>query len=378
MISDTDRDYLLRAIDLASRGGRATAPNPRVGAVIVDGGEIIAESWHERAGGPHAEARALAAAGGRARGATAYVSLEPCAHHGKTPPCADALVRAGIVRVVVGLIDPDERVRGRGIERLEQGGVVVDRASGALQERASEAVEDYLVHRRESRAFVVHKAAVTLDGRIADREGRSQWISGPAAREHGRRLRDRYGAILVGIGTVKADDPRLLAPTGAGGGVFYRCVVDPGLDLPLEARILDPESRDQPVVVFARNDSDPTRRVRLEAAGAEVVGLPPGDEGLSPRAIAQDLGRRGVLGVIVEGGGRTAGRFFRAGLVDKLAWYLAPRLLGDPRAVPVLRSGACSLQAAWGGRIAETRRLGEDLFLTIYPQAARDSCSPDS
>lgn len=378
MISNSDREYLLRAIDLASRGGRGTAPNPRVGAVIVSQGEVVAESWHERAGSPHAEARALDAAGTRALGATAYVSLEPCAHHGKTPPCADALVEAGIGRVVIGLIDPDERVRGRGVERLEQGGVVVERASGTLRERAAEVVEDYLVHRRESRAFVLHKAALTLDGRIADREGRSQWITGPEARKHGRALRNRYGAILVGIDTARADDPALLASAGACAGPFHRCVVDPELDLPPGARLLASESGDQPVVVYARDDADAERRKRLEGAGAEVVGLDPEEGGLPPLAIAQDLARRGVLGVIVEGGGRTAGRFLRAGLVDKLAWYLAPRLLGDPRAVPVLAGGPCPLTAAWGGRIAETRRLGEDLLLTIYPDTARDPCSPDS
>ncbi|UCF67505.1 MAG: bifunctional diaminohydroxyphosphoribosylaminopyrimidine deaminase/5-amino-6-(5-phosphoribosylamino)uracil reductase RibD [Acidobacteriota bacterium] len=371
MISPGDEAHLLRALELAQRAGRATAPNPRVGAVVVSQGTIVGEGWHQRAGEPHAEHRALEQAGSAARGATLFGSLEPCSHRGRTPPCTEAILAGGISRVVVALLDPDPRVDGRGLARLRERGVDVELADGPLAQKAAEVVEDYLVHRRQQRSFCLVKLATTLDGRIADRSHGSQWVTGQAARARGRRLRDRYGAILVGAKTVRADDPELLPPTAEPqGGPFLRCVIDGALSVSPQARLLH-TGRWSPVLIYTskeRADADETRRASLEAAGAELVPLEAIDRRLAPQAVLRDLARRGVLGVIVEGGGETAGGFFRAGLVDRVEWFVAPRVLGDPDAVGAVQIGARMLPEAWRGRIAAVERVGEDVLLSLYPQ----------
>ncbi|MDQ7006835.1 MAG: bifunctional diaminohydroxyphosphoribosylaminopyrimidine deaminase/5-amino-6-(5-phosphoribosylamino)uracil reductase RibD [Acidobacteriota bacterium] len=364
----SDRSWLERAVELALRAGRATAPNPRVGAVLVAGDRVVGEGWHQRAGEAHAEALALARAGEAARGATAYVSLEPCAHHGRTPACVEALVAAGVRRVVVGAVDPDPRVRGRGIEELRRAGIEVSLARDTMADRARQAVEEYLVHREQSRSYVVLKVAASLDGRIADRRGDSRWITGPEAREHGRRLRCRYGAILVGVGTIAADDPRLLPPDGPQAGAFVRCVIDPTLRLDPACRLLAPADRWSPVIVYASDRAPAGRRRALESAGATVVPLGAEAEVLPVLEILRDLGRREVLGVIVEGGGRTAAAFLAAGLVDKIHWYLAPKLLVDAGARPAAHGGERRLGQAWQGRVAQTLPLGDDVLLTVYPR----------
>jgi diaminohydroxyphosphoribosylaminopyrimidine deaminase/5-amino-6-(5-phosphoribosylamino)uracil reductase len=367
-MSPEDRSHFGRALVLAARAGRAAAPNPRVGCVVVREGEIVGEGWHRRPGEPHAEIVALREAGDAARGATLYVTLEPCSHLGRTPPCAEAIVQAGIARAVVGMVDPDAQVRGRGLAALERAGVGVELAEGEAAEAARSELEDYLVHRDRGRSFVAAKTAATLDGRIGDREGRSRWITGPAAREHGRSLRDRYGAILVGAGTIRADDPRLMPPTGPEGGPFLRCVLDGRLSVPPEARVLQ-EGGWSPVVIYAREDAEVGRRIALEQAGATVVPLPPEDEtgGIDPAAVVSDLARRGVLGTIVEGGGRTLARFVAAGLVDKWYWYAAPRVIGDPASRAAVAGGPVALDRAWSGRIAGVRVLGDDMLITLYP-----------
>lgn len=370
MIRDDDRAHFLRALQLADRGGRWTAPNPRVGALVVRDGRVVGEGWHRRAGEPHAEALALEAAGEASRGATLYCSLEPCAHHGRTPPCTDRVIRGGLARVVVGVVDPDPRVRGAGLEALTQAGITVDLVTGDLARLAERAIEDYLVHRREGRAFVALKAAATLDGRIADRSSRARWITGQEARLHGRALRDRYGAIVVGAGTVEADDPILLPPGGAGEGgpPFYRCVVDGLAEVSPHCRLLVEPAQGSPVLIYTAADA-PHERVRaLESAGAEVVVSESAGGWVAPEAIVRDLGRRGVLGAVVEGGGRTHGAFLDAGLADKLYWYLAPAVLGDPESIPSVASGARALEEARRFRIADVIRLEDDLLLALYPR----------
>jgi diaminohydroxyphosphoribosylaminopyrimidine deaminase/5-amino-6-(5-phosphoribosylamino)uracil reductase len=363
-----DRAHFDRALALAARAGRGAAPNPRVGCVVVREGAIVGEGWHRRPGDPHAEIVALEEAGEGARGATLYVTLEPCSHLGRTPPCSEAILEAGVARVVIGLIDPDAQVRGRGVAALEAGGVRVEMAEGDAAAAAREELEDYLAHRERQRTFVVAKSAATLDGRIADREGRSQWITGQAAREHGRSLRDRYGAILVGAGTARTDDPVLLPPTGGECGPFLRCVIDPHLTLPPSARLLS-EGPWSPVLVYGRGDADVSRRIALEQVGAQVVALPTEHPSgrLDPLEVARDLARRGVLGAILEGGGRTVGWFLEAGLVDKWYWYLTPSLLADPEARAAVHGPARGLGDAWRGRIAGVRLLGEDMLLKLYP-----------
>ncbi len=366
MIRPEELHFLEQALTLARRGGRATAPNPRVGCVIVAAGEIVGQGWHRRLGESHAEVVALREAGARARAATLYVSLEPCAHSGRTPPCTSAILSAGISRVIVGLIDPDHRVSGRGIAALRAGGIEVEIAEGPMATAAERVLEAYLVHRREGRAFALLKVASTLDGRIADRQREARWITGETAREHSRGLRDRYGAILVGVGTVLADDPSLLPPSGhEDGGAFLRCVLDSQLRTPPGSELL--RKRWPPVLIFCGPDAPAERRRALEDAGAEIVVCSGAGELVPPLEILEELARRGVLGVIVEGGGVTHGHFLSAGAVDKIYWYLAPALLGDPGAVSALTTGETPLAQAWRGRIAERISLGEDLLLTLYP-----------
>ncbi len=369
--------WLARAFELAERGGRATAPNPRVGAVVVSGGEVAGEGWHRACGGLHAEAWALDAAGERARGATLYSSLEPCPHEGRQPPCVERIVRAGVARVVVGLVDPDPQVSGAGIAALRHAGIQVALAEGALARAAGRLIEDYLVHRREGRALAALKIAATLDGRIADRDGASRWVTGEPARAAGRALRSRYGAILVGVRTVLADDPQLLPSDLDEGGPFLRCVVDGALSVPSVARLFAHERERAPVLVYTAPDADPARRAALERAGALVVTLGPPGGPVPPGEILRDLAGRGILGVLVEGGGATHGHFVEAGLADKLHWFLAPRLLADPAARPAVAGPARTLDRTWEGAFAEVTPLGEDLLLTLYPRGAQ-ACSPDS
>ncbi len=367
MTGERERSWLARAIELAKRGTRATAPNPRVGCVVAQGGTIVGEGWHQRAGEAHAEVRALAEAGDAARGATLAVSLEPCAHAGRTPPCTEAIAAAGVSRVLVGLVDPDPKVSGRGIAALRDAGIAVELADGTERAAAARLLEEYVVHRRQGRAFVLAKVAATFDGRIADRDGESRWITGEPARAHGRALRDRYGAILVGANTVIADDPLLQPPTLAGGGAFHRVVLDGALRIPPECRLLR-EGSWSPTLVVHRDDAESARASALASAGAELLALPAGlSNDAFLRALLEELARRGVLGVIVEGGGRTHGAFLDAGLVDKIHWYLAPRALVDAGARPALAGASRSLPDAWAGSIAESEPLGDDVLLTLYP-----------
>lgn len=376
MIRPEESELLRRALQLAERGGRATAPNPRVGAVVLGEDGVVGEGWHRASGGPHAEALALEEAGAAARGGTLFSSLEPCPHHGRQPPCVGRIVASGIRRVVVGRVDPDPRVCGAGIEALRAAGIEVELASGELGRQAGQLIEEYLVHRIEGRAFAALKVAATLDGRVADREGASRWITGAAAREAGRRLRARYGAILVGAGTVRADDPLLLPPDG-DDGPFLRCIAGGRLDIGAGARLFREGRERAPVVVYASPSAPAERRRALEVAGAEVVTLGPEGGPVPPRAILEDLARRGVLGVLVEGGGITHGHFVAAGAADKLFWFLAPRLLGDPAARPAVAGPPRRLADVPGAAFAAVERLGEDLLLTLYP-GARAACSPDS
>ncbi len=356
-----------RAIELATRGARATAPNPLVGAVVVSDQELVGEGWHRRAGAAHAEVEALQQAGTRARGATLYVTLEPCAHHGRTPPCVMAIAAAGIRRVVVGLVDPDTRVCGAGLAALQAQGMLVTLASDADRDAASRLIEDYLVHRTQGRSFAVMKVAATLDGRIGDRWGQARWITGDPARQVGRALRDRYGAILVGAGTVIADDPELLPPTmPPEGGPYLRCVVDGALRVAPTARLFS-RMHESPVVIFTAESASAARRVALEQTGAEVVVLPDQEGRVQARSVLESLHTRDVLGVIVEGGGHTHGQFLQAGVVDKVHWFLAPRLLGDSGGAAAVDAGPRALEAAWSLRIAGFERVGDDLSLTLYP-----------
>jgi len=316
----TDRERLHRCIDLAELGARTAAPNPMVGCIVVRDGATLGEGWHERPGLPHAEVNALAAAGD-ARAATVYVSLEPCAHHGRTPPCADALIEAGVARVVVATPDPDPRTSGRGIERLRAAGIEVEIADGDVARRARLQNAAFRALTLLGRPHVTYKAAISLDGRTATASGESRWISSPAARELVHEWRARSAAVAVGSGTALADDPMLTARelTPPPERQPLRVVFDRRARLPLESALVR-SAGEVPLAVVVSPGADATG---LRAAGAEVIEA----EGLAD-ALAE-LGRRELSSLLVEGGARLAGELLRQGLVDRLALFVAPILLGD-------------------------------------------------
>ena len=346
-----------------------------VGAVIAHGGEVVGEGWHREHGGPHAEAEALAAAGERARGATLYLNLEPCAHHGNTPPCADAVIRAGIARVVACHGDPDPRTAGSGFARLREAGIEVE--VGRLARQAVELNLPFLVSNVLRRPAVTLKWAMSLDGKIATVAGESQWISSPEGRRWALEQRERHDAILVGSGTALADDPRLDRRLGKARGPIVRAVLDRRLRLPPTARLFGVPG---PVLLYTelRHPAESVeaaearqgRVTALEAAGAEVVAL----ERLEPAAVLADLHRRGLRSVLVEGGGEVAAAFVAAGTYDRVAVDCAPVLLGGEGAPGPLRGvGAASLATAPRLERLRARRRGPDLILTGY----RDGCLPD-
>lgn len=334
-----------------------------VGAVVVRDGQVAGAGWHHGAGAPHAEVEALAAAGPAARGATVYVNLEPCCHMGRTPPCVDALLRAGVARVVAGMIDPDPNVRGRGLELLGAAGVQAE--AGVLEEKARRLNAPYVVHRTLGRPFVTHKAAASLDGRIAAADGTSRWITGPEARRDVHLLRARSDAVCVGVGTVLADDPALTARDVRARRQPLRVVVDSAARTPAGARVLGPEA---PTLIVATGAAPPGRVRALRDAGAEVLEVPSEDGRVALPAMLGELARRGVMDLLLEGGGTLAGAFIAAGLIDRFVWYVAPKLLGGAgTAGPLEGWAARAIGDAAALVIESVRRVGEDLRVEARP-----------
>ena len=346
---EDDLRWMAEAVELGQSVRAITSPNPWVGAVLVPvGDDPVTLGATSPPGGPHAEAMALELAGSSARGSTVYTTLEPCSHVGRTPPCADALIAAGVGRVVVGVADPDPNVAGQGIERLRQAGISVDVGVGADSVAAS--LAPYLKHRRTGRPWVVCKLAVTLDGRTAAPDGTSKWITGPLARADVHRLRAESDAILVGAGTVRADDPSLTVRevegrdplrivlsrgggSGGGGGGGGGCGVADG------ARVM-------PAQVYAGDPAD----------------------------LLQSLGSQGVIQLLVEGGATVAGDWHRRGLIDQYVFYLAPALLGGDDGRPVLAgAGAVTMAEAWRGRICEIRAIGPDVRIDVIADPTGDA-----
>ncbi len=368
------------ALDLAARGEGQTAPNPMVGAVLVCGGRVVGKGYHTRAGAPHAEAVALAQAGARARGAALYVNLEPCCHFGRTPPCVDALVGAGVREVVASMRDPDPRVRGKGFAELRAAGVRVRVGPLALEARRLN--RSFLRRVVAGRPFVTLKAGMSLDGRIATRTGESRWITSPPARAAARQLRREHEAVLVGVNTVLRDDPRLTAgaarragngsrPRGAeGSGGPARVVLDARLRTPPGARLLA-EGAGQAIIVTLAG-APAGRRRRLEAAGALVLEVPGRDGRISlPRAL-RELGRRGISSVLVEGGSEVLGSVLDGRIGDRLVLFVAGRVLGGRRALPVFGGrGAARLRDAPRLREVSVHSVGRDLRIDgrlVFPR----------
>jgi len=400
VFSEFDRRAMTRALELAERGLETTHPNPRVGCVIARDEEIVGEGWHERAGEPHAEINALSAAGPKAAGATAYVTLEPCSHHGRTPPCVDALVAARLARVVFALEDPNPRVSGRGAEALRRAGVVVE--SGLLATEAAELNPGFLKRMRTGRPWVRLKLAMSLDGRTALANGASQWITGPAAREDVQRWRARSSAILTGIGTVLADDPRLdvrlpAPPSGRPRLQPLRVVLDARLQTPPSARMLTIGGDVLIMTAANRGEDDAeraTRRSQLLEQGAAIeevavsaAGAGAGAEAFTRSNAADDtaagasatassirlslpdvldgLGRREINELWVEAGSRLAGKLLDESLVDELVLYVAPKLLGSNARPLADIADVQQLKDARQLTIIETRQIGEDLRIRL-------------
>jgi diaminohydroxyphosphoribosylaminopyrimidine deaminase / 5-amino-6-(5-phosphoribosylamino)uracil reductase len=353
--SSADLHWSARALELAAKADFRTSPNPMVGAVVLDKeGRLAGEGYHIAKGRPHAEEEALKQAGARAKGGTLYVNLEPCTHAHREPCCADAVIESGIYRVVISMPDPDERMRGAGVKTLENAGVRT--ALGIHQQRAERLNEFYVKHRLTGRPFVTAKFAMSLDGKIATRSGESRWISGEESRRHAHRLRHQHDAILVGINTVVADDPELTARLdGQDPRQPLRIVLDSSLRIRQSARVVGANT----LIATTRQGS---------VGPAEVLKLPPTPDGrVSLPDLLDELGRRSVLSVLIEGGAEVHAAFFRDGLVDKVYAYIAPRLIGGRDAPgPLGGEGIARLSEAAGLTDVDVARLGDDVLISGY------------
>lgn len=382
---------MAQALRLAERGLYSTSPNPRVGCVLVKGEDVVGTGWHERAGEPHAEVHALRAAGGAAYGATAYVTLEPCSHHGRTPPCAEALIEARVARVVVAMQDPNPQVAGQGIEKLRKAGIAVE--SGLMEAEARELNIGFFARMARGTPWLRSKIAMSLDGRTALKNGESQWITGEAARQDVQRWRARSCAVLTGIGTVLADDARLNVRGIETERQPLRVVLDSNLQMPPAARMLQPlpsppggitSDLADVVVQPSRMASSSIRGVggegrvliytaapdaekcaALERAGATVSVLPDGKGQVDLPAMLRDLAQRGCNEVLVEAGSTLNGALLHAGLVDELLLYVAPQLLGDVARGMAQLGELTSLEQRIDLKWQDVRQVGSDLRITM-------------
>jgi diaminohydroxyphosphoribosylaminopyrimidine deaminase/5-amino-6-(5-phosphoribosylamino)uracil reductase len=357
-----DARFMRHALALGRRGIGRTSPNPPVGAVVVRRGEIVGRGFHRRAGSAHGEAAALNDAGGKARGATLYVTLEPCAHHGRTPPCVEAVLASGIREVVVGTRDPNPRVRGGGITRLRRAGLVV--RTGVLQQECDELIAPFRKHVTTGLPFVTLKLAASLDGRIATAAGESRWITSAASRALVHRLRGQHDAILVGAETVIRDDPELTCRS-AGGRNPLRVVLDGRLRITARSRV----ARDgkAPTLVVCAADVAASGRRKLESKGVEVMALPAKEGRVPLRGIMRALGRRDVMSVLVEGGADVAAGILEAGLADSLLLFYAPKLIGGDGRPMIGPLGVRRMRDALELDPPAVRRLGPDFVLISRP-----------
>lgn len=360
---DTDTFYMRRALRIAARGSGWTSPNPMVGAVVVRDGRIVGEGYHRRVGEAHAEVNALRQAGDACRGATLYVTLEPCNHHGRTPPCTEAVLAAGVRRVVAGMLDPNPQVAGGGLDRLRAAGLQV--VAGVLEEECRLLNQPFIKWVTQGVPHVTLKAAATLDGRIAARTGDARWVSNEKSRRHTHRLRHRLDAILVGVGTALADDPLLTARLpGTRCRQPLRIVLDSTLHLPESSQLVRTASQ-SPVWVVCAEDAPQEKQRRLEDQGVEVLRLARAEAGCDLSELLGELGRRSITSLLVEGGARVHGAFLDQGLADTLVLFLAPKILGDAEGVPVFQGGArWSMQDAAGLYGVKVRRMDSDLLIT--------------
>jgi len=358
MFSTADYTHMAQALRLAERGLYTTDPNPRVGCVIVRDGEVVSEGWHERAGEPHAEVHALRQAGERARAATAYVTLEPCSHHGRTPPCADALLNAGVARVVAAMVDPNPKVAGQGLARLEQAGI--ETSVGLLEAEARQLNPGFISRYTRGRPYVRCKLAMSLDGRTALASGESKWITGEAAREDVQRLRARSSVIVTGINTVLADDPRMNARVPFECKQPDRLVLDSTLRIAPDAQIL--KQKGHAWIATASHD---VGKRELEQEGVGFIDLPLANGELDLHDLLKQLNELQYNEVLIEAGPTLSGAFLTAGLIDELVVYMAPHLLGDGARslfhLPLLEK----MEQRVPLEIKDVRQVGSDIRLTL-------------
>ena len=371
MFSDFDRFAMQRALTLAVRGLETTDPNPRVGCVLAQRGRIVGEGWHERAGEAHAEAAALRAAGALAEGAAVYVTLEPCSHHGRTPPCAQALIAARVARVVYATDDPNPQVSGRGADALRAAGIVVE--AGLMAQEAAELNAGFMKRMQQGRPLLRVKLAMSLDGRTALANGESRWITGDAARQDVQQWRARSSAVLTGIGTVLADDPRLDVRLAEEPGTPrrqpLRVVLDTRLRTPPQARLFE-AGGGEVLIITAVTAAEDRRVAALTARGARVESLPEIGGRLALPAVLERLGELELNEVLVEAGATLAGALLRAALADELLLYVGPRLLGPAARALVTLPELRRLSEAPQFALIEAQQVGEDLRLRLRPRAA--------
>jgi diaminohydroxyphosphoribosylaminopyrimidine deaminase/5-amino-6-(5-phosphoribosylamino)uracil reductase len=365
LCTDTDRLHLQRAIELARRGAGRVSPNPLVGAVIAQDGDVLGEGWHDEYGAEHAEVNAIGACAGLdLSGATLYVSLEPCCHHGKTPPCTDAIIAAGVGRVVIASDDPTEKASGRGLGILRDEGIDVAVADGELATRARLLNQPFRKHARTGRPWVRFKSAMTLDGKVATSVGDSKWISGEESRARSHRWRAEADAVVVGIGTALADDPQLTARIDAVHRQPRRVVFDSLARLPTSSRLVSDVARVPLSVVVsraaARADVD-----SLELAGADIIVAPGENEPARVRSALDQLGAAGITSILLEGGPRLAGAFLDAGEIDEIRLFLAPLLVGGRTARdPIEGEGVERIAAAVRALTLDCEPVGGDLLIS--------------
>lgn len=357
-----DEQYMEQALAIAQYATGRTSPNPMVGAVIVRDGRVVGQGWHRKAGTPHAEINALAQAGELAVGATMYVTLEPCSHHGRTGPCTAAVIAAGIKKVVVAMTDPNPVVAGTGITKLRNAGIEV--VEGVLAEKAARINEVFIKWISTKMPFVVLKSAMSLDGKIAAYTGHSQWITGSKSRERVHHLRDSYDGILVGIGTVLADNPSLTTRLENQGKNPLRIIVDSKGRIPLDAQVIT----DGLPTVIAVTSAAPQDKVQaLRAAGIEVVVIEATETGVNLQQLFKLLGQRSITSILVEGGASINASVLEENLVDKIQWFIAPKIIGGKNAPgPVGGMGVSDVNNAKIFEDISMETIGEDILISAY------------
>ncbi len=362
MTLERDARYMRQAVKLAARAAGRTSPNPMVGAVVVRGDEVVGQGYHHRVGADHGEIAALESAGGEARGAELFVNLEPCCHQGRTGPCTEALIEAGVERVVVGMKDPNPLVNGEGIRTLRRAGIEV--VSGVLEHECRELNAAFICYITEGRPLVTFKSAVTLDGKVATKGGHSRWVTGAESRVAGHRMRNTLDAIAVGVGTVLGDNPSLTCREVRRGRDPVRVVIDSLARTPVTAKVINRES-DAPTLIFCTERAKKARVDDLEQAGAEVIRVPAEVGQVDVAAVLEELARREITTLLLEGGPRVAGAFWQKGLIDRVAAFVAPKILGDAEGMSmVVGPGVEKMSDASELEDVKVRRMGPDVMIT--------------